>query len=249
MKALGLPFTVMSCSDPNMQCRGFVKHNYPELAPTHCLEDQCSHRPCSMHPYAVDGCDACPTGRGTADFAIAGSPCHPFSQQRSQRFSHMSVEKHHEYRTTMSSLLQWANHFEPKSWVMEQVRGFDMPFEKQATETPLKRRGGGSGSSRFWSLESTADFQNVTLPTLLPLACPDSPIPFTFHHCFLPFSTPLVQRFWHEFGSFAIAAASQVRCKSRSITLIVTLIMSLFGPNQQPLGPWVLGPRPQGPRP
>ena len=140
-----------------MQCRGFVKHNYPELAPTHwfhSLEDQCSHRPCSMHPYAVDGCDACPTGRGTADFAIAGSPCHPFSQQRSQRFSHMSVEKHHEYRTTMSSLLQWANHFEPKSWVMEQVRGFDMPFEKQATETPLKRRGGGSGSSRFWRIYS-----------------------------------------------------------------------------------------------
>ena len=111
-QALGLPFTVMSCSDPNLQCREFVNLNYPDLVPTHwfhSIEDQYQHKPCSLHPYAVEGCDACPTGKGMADFAIAGSPCHPFSQQRSQRFCQKSVEQHGEYVTTMSSLLQWAN--------------------------------------------------------------------------------------------------------------------------------------------
>ena len=79
------------------------------------------------------------------DFALTGSPCHPFSQQRDGRFASTSVQKHGEYETTMSSLLQWTKCFEPKCWIMEQVMGFDMPFVKKelspdCQDTPLSRQ-------------------------------------------------------------------------------------------------------------
>ena len=157
-----------------MQCRDFVNVNYADLVPTHwfhSIEDQTHHRACSLHPYAVDGCDACPTGRGMADFAIAGSPCHPFSQQRSQRFSQKSVEQHGEYMTTMSSLLEWANHFEPKCWVMEQVRGFDMPFQKQGTETPLQRH----RWEGYRRLQFAANCRSPTPSRLPNTPCPSTP--------------------------------------------------------------------------
>ena len=94
------------------------------------------------HEYAHNGCDPCPVGSGNVDFAISGSPCHPFSQQRSDRFE--TLVDHHEYETTMSSLLLWAEKFQPKSWVMEQVQGFDMPFAKNGDkeDTPYRRHAG-----------------------------------------------------------------------------------------------------------
>ena len=74
-----------------------------------------------------------------ADFALTGSPCHPFSRLRSNRSG--TVEQHHEYETTMSSLLDWVETFEPKAWVMEQVQGFDMKYDKDASDTPMRRPG------------------------------------------------------------------------------------------------------------
>ena len=137
---------MLSASDPNQRCLEFVTENYPDSFPTHwfdTLEAQCKKGPakaCLRHPFAADGCDPCPVGRGNVDFAISGSPCHPFSMQRGNRFE--DIVGHHEYDTTMSSLLDWALFFEPKSWVMEQVQGFDKPFKKDdpdPTNTPYRR--------------------------------------------------------------------------------------------------------------
>ena len=140
----------MSCSDPNARCCKFVSQNYPNNKPTHWfhdLDDQYKGRPCLLHKFSATGCDPCPTGSGSVDFGITGSPCHPFSQQRTDRFKDASVQSHHEYQTTMSSLLAWSRTFEPKCWVMEQVKGFDMPFKKGSTDTPLSRT--NSFSNRF----------------------------------------------------------------------------------------------------
>ena len=133
----------MSASDPNLKCKVFIEENYAGNAPTHWyldIDSQYRSKPCVKHMYAHDGCDPCPVGCGHPDFAITGSPCHPFSLQRSTRFENMV--DHHEYDTTMSTLLCWAKRFEPKCWVMEQVQGFDMAFSKDSAkeDTPYRRR-------------------------------------------------------------------------------------------------------------
>ena len=136
----------MSCSDPSEKCLSFVKANHGMSMPTHWRRDLDTQRcngPCMMHPYASEGCDSCPVGRGSVDFSLTGSPCHPFSQQRSTRFDGSSVCAHHEFETTMKSLLEWADRYCPRVWIMEQVRGFDLPFSKaqvDPSDTPLKRR-------------------------------------------------------------------------------------------------------------
>ena len=135
---------VLSASDPNLKCRAFVEANYPQNVPLHWFEDIDSQREgkaCTKHPYGT-GCDPCSVGCNGLDFAISGSPCHPFSTQRCDRFQ--GVTSHHEYSTTMSSLLKWSQHFQPKVWVMEQVEGFDMPMKKNDPnpgQTPLRRLG------------------------------------------------------------------------------------------------------------
>ena len=147
-QALGIPFVVLSASDPNMKCRAFVEANYPDHAPPHWFADiseQYDGKACTKHPYGT-GCDACSVGSQGLDFAITGSPCHPFSVQRSERLRGVNIQEHSEYHTTMSSLLRWSKCFEPKVWVMEQVEGFDMPVQQKNSmtrpeQTPLQKPG------------------------------------------------------------------------------------------------------------
>ena len=115
-----------------------MKHNMPRTRPTHwfhCLEEQQLQRPCSLHP-AADNCNPCPVD---ADIGICGTPCHPFSMQRSARFQPQSVEKHHECDVALKHFLTWMETFEPSVQIFEQVLGFSMPFETGSQETPLSR--------------------------------------------------------------------------------------------------------------
>ncbi|CAE7332350.1 unnamed protein product [Symbiodinium sp. CCMP2456] len=144
-KALGIPFVVLSASDPSLKCRAFVEANYPEHVPLHWfadIEDQYEGKACINHPSSA-GCDACSVGSQGLDFAITGSPCHPFSVQRPDRFQG-GIAEHAEFNTTMTSLLRWSKRFQPKVWVMEQVEGFDMPMtknDKDPERTPLRMPG------------------------------------------------------------------------------------------------------------
>ena len=109
--------------------------------PTHwfrTMEDQTANRPCELHVNSrvAGGCRAMPV---QADFAMAGTPCHPFSSQNGSRFLQGAVEGHAEYGIAMSSFLDWLKAFEPKCTVFEQVPGFLMPMSKGSSDTPYNR--------------------------------------------------------------------------------------------------------------
>ena len=132
----------MSCSDPNMKCKDFVFANFGDNRPTHwfaSIEDQIAQKPCELHKFSRQACACAPA---QVDLLMAGAPCHPYSTQRSQRFSSGSVQDHHEFDVTFESLSALLLKTEPRACVSEQVEGFDMPFTKGSEDTPLRRQEG-----------------------------------------------------------------------------------------------------------
>ena len=128
----------MSASDPNLKNRDMLACNMPACKPTHWymyLEDQRMGNPCSLHPSAVS-CNPCPV---QADIGMCGTPCHPFSTQRSKRFAPDSVQQHAECDIALGQFLEWMETFEPVVQIFEQVVGFSLPFTTGGTETPLSR--------------------------------------------------------------------------------------------------------------
>lgn len=75
---------------------------------------------------------------GEVDLGVTGSPCNPFSTQRTKRFSDGDVVSHHQYETTMTSIIDFYQHVEPKLGITEQVAGFDKPLSTTQSETPLR---------------------------------------------------------------------------------------------------------------
>ena len=129
---------MMSASDPKTSCKDFVEANYGLRSPLHwygSMCDQAAGKACMLHPYAADGCS--PASAQVA-LSLVGTPCHPFSTQRSDRFVAGSVTSHHEFETGMDELLDFIYKFQPKTMISEQVTGFDMPFEKGGNTTPLQ---------------------------------------------------------------------------------------------------------------
>ena len=137
-QAFNVPFNLLSASDPNLKGRILMCANC-RCAATHWHKDlasQARDAPCALHPYA----NSCVSQPVAPDLAICGTPCHPYSTQRSGRFDEASVESHHEFEVAMSQFMQWLHHMQPKAQVFEQVDGFMMPFNKQTVETPFERR-------------------------------------------------------------------------------------------------------------
>ncbi|CAK9085091.1 unnamed protein product [Durusdinium trenchii] len=147
-EALNLNYNILSASDPDLKCHKFLLANLAHGKPTHWfknLEDQMKNRPCCDHRYAQQ-CQASPV---QPDLGICGTPCHPYSTQRANRFAAGSVDEHKEFNVAMEQFLKWFERFEPKALVFEQVMGFQMPFIAGGSETPL---------SRFKSLLQRCDF-------------------------------------------------------------------------------------------
>lgn len=74
------------------------------------------------------------------DLMLVGSPCHPFSTQRSDRYAASSVEDHHEFGVCFESLVSFLKTVEPRVCISEQVEGFNRPIAKGSTVTPYQRR-------------------------------------------------------------------------------------------------------------
>ena len=128
------------------------------------IEDQLRDSACCLHPQA-QSCAAV-AGHDKVDMLVTGSPCDPFSVQRTKRFNEDAVKSHPDFETTMSSVVAMYQKYEPKVGVLEQVKGFNMPFHSGAPGTPLDRWGqqcfrlsslgvqfccgvGGGGHNRF----------------------------------------------------------------------------------------------------
>lgn len=77
-------------------------------------------------------------GGECVDVGVTGSPCNPFSTQRTKRFQNGDVASHRFFDTTMDSIIRFYAVVEPKFGVTEQVAGFDQPFSTSNTDTPLR---------------------------------------------------------------------------------------------------------------
>ena len=133
----------MSAADLSDKCRAFAVANTTRNSPTHwfrTLEDQMKgHAGTSCMLHKGSGvCNPCPQ---VPDLGMIGSPCHPFSTQRSDRFSAGSVQAHAECKVAMCDMVDWLCCFEPRIAILEQVMGFDMPEYKGASmDTSPKKR-------------------------------------------------------------------------------------------------------------
>ena len=76
--------------------------------------------------------------RPTVDVGVTGSPCNPFSTQRSKRFQDGDVASHKFFETTMVSIIRFYEVLEPRLGITEQVCGFDQPFTSGNSATPLQ---------------------------------------------------------------------------------------------------------------
>ena len=72
------------------------------------------------------------------DIGVTGSPCNPFSTQRSKRYATGDVASHISFEVTMVNVIGFYTAIEPRLGVSEQVAGFDQPFSRDQRETPLQ---------------------------------------------------------------------------------------------------------------
>ena len=77
-------------------------------------------------------------GQGVS-LGVTGSPCNPFSTARTKRFADGSVAGHSMTQTTMGSVLDFYQRFEPRAGITEQVKGFGMRVSSTNSETPLEQ--------------------------------------------------------------------------------------------------------------
>ena len=125
---------VRSNSEMPVVCEGKFWHPIPTTL-FHNMRDQAEEQSCQLHPYAANGCQAC---SAEADVLMLGAPCHPFSTQRTTRFSEGSVRNHSEFSATMQDAVDMVATYTPKVVISEQVEGFDKPYEAGGTFTPKK---------------------------------------------------------------------------------------------------------------
>ncbi|CAE8638766.1 unnamed protein product [Polarella glacialis] len=134
LEALGIPFHACSTSEPNPSFRKFAHCNHAVDHAHEFLRGQADDAPCTLHPHARSCCVPC-----SVDLSIFGTPCPPFSQQRSKRMVSGTVKNHVLYSTTFGEATAFLERKEPKAAVMEQVRGFDKPEYAGDKSTPMRR--------------------------------------------------------------------------------------------------------------
>ena len=140
---------MISASDISSSYREFCKvnyigrfrHFYPSLESQVEGKVVCELCQGSMLAEAFGACEPEASHSGIVDLLFTGSPCDPFSQQRSKRFADGSVANHYQFDVTMLQVVKLYSKYEPIKAVFEQVRGFTMPFSAGGTETPKDRRG------------------------------------------------------------------------------------------------------------
>ena len=141
-EALGMPFSLMGASEINPDFRRLFQENYGSDC-AHVwnqMSKQIASEPCLMHA-GTPGCCMNPPGceEQELDIWIIGTPCPPFSEQNPKRFKPGAVESHSLYPVRFED--GWAaiqqGH---KAYLLEQVVGFDKPFDSESnSETPLER--------------------------------------------------------------------------------------------------------------
>lgn len=141
LEALGIPFRCLGAAEINTEYQNIIEinddgHNIDHIF--YSLEDMLDgkRKPCCYHK---DNSMGCAIDRDVeVSLAVTGSPCNPYSTQRSKRFFDGSVVGHHLNDTTMESVVSLYNQYEPHVGITEQVRGFNMVYSGNCTTTPME---------------------------------------------------------------------------------------------------------------
>lgn len=145
---LGIAFDILSVSESNRGYRKFLEVNFGDRI-RHMFEDfqdQIDGKPCLLHQGQCLSCTGCGNSVEPADLAVLGTPCRPFSRQRTKRWANGSVQSHQHFKTTFSTAYNFLEVKNPQCCILEQVEGFDAPFSSEDPVTPKQRQGFGSKS-------------------------------------------------------------------------------------------------------
>ena len=124
-QALGLRFKALSISEANENYRKVIMENHSGSVVQ--MFDDINAQVADWNPESK-----------SPDIAITGSPCNPFSSQRSKRYVEGNVAAHCSYETTMTSVVDFYETIEPKLGITEQVSGFDKSMSAGSDHTPMQ---------------------------------------------------------------------------------------------------------------
>lgn len=131
---LRIPVKEIVCCDLKKECFDMAMANVEKVGHFHeSLQAQIAGSHCYMHSGNKCTPDKCP------DLFICGTPCQPFSMQRSKRSMEGSVRQHAKWSTTFVDLIEWLGTFQPKAGFLEQVLGIDQAESTSDRKTPLSR--------------------------------------------------------------------------------------------------------------
>ena len=123
----------MGASDPNAMFREVIKRNVEVEHLRGTMMEQTLEKECIFHKNC-GGCTLEP-----CDLCVFGTPCNPFSEQRTKRYRDNSVVTRPLAEVTFRDAKQMVLKGQRKCLIMEQVAGFDKPEQAGETLTPLRR--------------------------------------------------------------------------------------------------------------
>lgn len=150
-----VPFHASGCAEPQPAFKSYVMANHgSDIEHFHeRMSDQIASSPCILHP-AGTGCQAIAHDVG---LLVMGTPCNPFSKQRTKRGRTGEMREHWAYDITFQDSLALLRTAQPKAAVLEQVPGFGQPEDAddwEADSSPYDRPGSFEVSCHVGSPES-----------------------------------------------------------------------------------------------
>jgi len=158
LEALGLPYLISGASEKNGKFAAIFNHNFQVDHLWETMKEQVSERPCQL--FGCKGLGSC-SMRNELDIWVMGTPCPPFSEQNVSRKKPGAVEGHALYSVTFTDALAaiCSGH---KAYLLEQVPGFNKPYDSDSSETPLDRfigkvnfmgeTGKIKGNAKYWNV-------------------------------------------------------------------------------------------------
>ncbi|CAK9013183.1 Uncharacterized protein SCF082_LOCUS11820 [Durusdinium trenchii] len=138
---LGIPVSRYNCSDPKSESFHIVNENFRyDAIGIHRFHKNLQEQMAEMCDPTHSDAPKVEQLMEDPDMAIIGTPCQPFSKQRTKRSVEGSVRGHSKFDTTFVDLIAWLATFEPKCGCCEQVEGLDRPESASNKTTPMERR-------------------------------------------------------------------------------------------------------------
>lgn len=134
---MGIPFTLAGVSEPNPDFQKVLTANFDPQHLHETIRDQVDGCACTLHPLA----EGCSVADPPCDLVCLGTPCPPYSDQRTTRYCAAGVDSHPLASITTEDardMICLQNH---KAIIMEQVSGFDKADQAgKPDSTPMRRQ-------------------------------------------------------------------------------------------------------------